>query len=160
MKSFVIRDVRGVLQHTTFSNFSMAVVTLDGIAYMDVESAYQAAKTLDQAQRDRIWNASTPGEAKRLGRKVTMRSDWEDIKVGVMRDLLRQKFSPYQSAGSAARLVELLATGDEEMVEGNDWHDNWWGDCKCGRPECSAPGLNWLGRLLMEIREEFRGRQV
>ena len=133
------------------SNFSPAQVRLDGVAYPTVEHAYQAAKTQEPEGRERIRGASTPDLARKMGRKLTARPDWHDLKVEVMRDLVRQKF-----AGRPDLAELLLATGDADLVEGNTWHDNFWGQCRC--PRCAeAKGLNWLGRLLMEVREGLRG---
>lgn len=146
MKQFTYAS-RGTFHHTVFSNFSPARVTLDGIEYPTVEHAYQAAKTIDPTEREWVCVADRPGEAKRRGRKVTMRADWEAVKVRVMRSLLEQKFSDPE------RRQMLLGTGTEELVEGNNWHDNFWGMCTCGGPRCSAGGQNMLGQLLMEIRD-------
>jgi ribA/ribD-fused uncharacterized protein len=124
------------------SNFSPAVVELDGKVYPTVEHAYQAAKTLVQGSRTMIRQARTPGQAKRLGRQVPLRPDWERIKVDVMRNLLRQKFAH----PDLRRL--LLATAPEDLVEINTWGDRYWG-VSCGA------GENMLGRLLMEVRAEI-----
>jgi ribA/ribD-fused uncharacterized protein len=118
------------------------------LTYRSVEHAFQAAKTLDPAARRRLAEIGSPVSAKRFGRRVLMRDGWEDISVGVMRDLLRQKFAaePFRS--------QLLATGDAEIVEGNNWHDQRWGDCECPA-HVAEQGANLLGRLLMEIRAEL-----
>ena len=50
---------------------------------------------------------------------------------------------------------QLLDTGDVELIEGNTWHDNYWGNCTCSK--CSGIiGRNQLGKTLMNIREEIR----
>jgi predicted NAD-dependent protein-ADP-ribosyltransferase YbiA (DUF1768 family) len=54
--------------------------------------------------------------------------------------------------------AELLETGEALLIEGNTWHDQIWGDCRCGRPECAEPGLNLLGQILMSVREMVRWR--
>lgn len=111
-----------------------------------VEHAFQAAKTDATMWRLRIRQAPTPGAAKRLGAQVPLRADWEDIKVNQMRALLRLKFR------FAPLRTKLLQTGEAELVEGNRWHDNFWGACSCDK--CTpVPKQNWLGILLMEIRE-------
>jgi ribA/ribD-fused uncharacterized protein len=143
-----IDDFRG--QYHFLANFAPAPVLLDGVSYPTVEHAYQAAKTLEPEGRQQIRAASTPGLAKKMGRRLTPRPDWDEVKVAVMRDLVRQKFN-----GRPALKKLLLATGEAELVEGNTWHDNFWGDCRC--PRCAeSTGLNWLGRLLMEVREGLR----
>jgi ribA/ribD-fused uncharacterized protein len=121
------------------SNYSSSVLSRDGVTFPTVEHAFAAAKTTDAALQTRIADAPTPGDAKRLGRTVTLRRDWDRVRVGVMRELLDQKFA---RPGLAARLV---ATGDALLVEGNDWGDRFWG-------ECDVEGANMLGRLLMELR--------
>ena len=89
--------------------------------------------------------AETPGLAKKLGRKATIRPDWEKIKLPIMEYLLRQKF------GDKTLKALLIGTGDAELVEGNMWGDTYWGVCK-------GKGENHLGKLLMKIREELNDR--
>jgi ribA/ribD-fused uncharacterized protein len=125
------------------SNFYPAKVTLDGVEYPTVEHAYQAAKTLDLNDRN-LFRGGNPGLAKRLGRDLELRSDWDTVKIGIMRDLLRQKF-----AGGELHFL-LLQTKGIDLVEGNNWGDRFWG-------VCAGVGENWLGRLLMEIRDETGG---
>lgn len=118
------------------------VVVFDRVAYPTVEHAYQAAKTIDDEERARVAATPSPGRAKRLGKSLTLRPDWDAVRLGIMRDLLRQKFNhpEYQRM--------LLATGDAELVEGNVWGDTFWGIC-------DGVGENYLGRLLMQVREEL-----
>lgn len=131
------------------SNFYNASCTFEGKIYPTVEHAFQAAKTLIPEEREEIRKAETPGKAKRMGRAVTLRPDWEEVKTDVMRECLRSKFA-FSPLG-----VDLLLTGNEELIEGNTWHDNCWGNCTC--EQCvNKPGENRLGKLLMEIREELR----
>jgi ribA/ribD-fused uncharacterized protein len=129
---------------TFLSNFWPVRVVLDGVEYPTVEHAYQAAKTLDSAERRRILAASTAGRAKKLGRRTRIRPDWDAVKLDVMRDLLMQKFS-CDSLRSA-----LLATGDAPLVEVNTWSDYFWG-------VCNGIGENHLGKLLMQLRTQLRG---
>jgi ribA/ribD-fused uncharacterized protein len=143
-----IDDFRG--NYHFLSNFEPAEVTLDGIKFPTVEHAYQAAKTLEPQARQQILGASTPGLARKMGRKLCQRPDWPDVKVKAMQDLVAQKFD-----GHPDLVKLLLATGDIELVEGNTWHDNFWGDCRC--PSCAKiNGQNWLGRILMEVRERLK----
>jgi|UniRef100_A0A7V6A444 ribA/ribD-fused uncharacterized protein len=143
-----IDEFRG---HSFFlSNFAPSPVTLDGMRFPTVEHAYQAAKTLTPQERELILGASTPDLARKIGRNLTRRPDWPDIKVKVMQDLVAQKFNGHPDLGKL-----LLATNDAELVEGNTWHDNFWGDCRC--PRCAGiTGQNRLGRILMEVRERLR----
>lgn len=128
------------------SNFHPAVVVLDGEEYPTVEHAYQAAKTIDPEERKVILSSTTPAMAKKLGRHVTVRDDWLDIKLGVMAELLVQKFT--NDPGLSASLV---STAPAELIEGNWWGDVYWGQCR-------GQGENHLGRLLMAIRDELLER--
>lgn len=128
------------------SNFWPAVVHYDDKVYRTVEHAYQAAKTTDLQDRRRIRGVAKAGEAKHLGQLVTKHPRWEEVKLDVMRNLLYQKFA------NGELLERLMNTGDAMLIEGNYWHDNFWGDCYCDK--CKAIiGENWLGTLLVEIRE-------
>ena len=113
-----------------------------------VEHAFHAAKTFNIEEEFDILAANTPGQAKRLGRKCTLRPDWENVKDDVMRTLLRKKFAIPELRD------KLLATGDAKLIEGTTWHDNYWGVCSCEK--CGGRGKNRLGELLMEMREELR----
>jgi ribA/ribD-fused uncharacterized protein len=133
------------------SNFYPAKIYLDGKGYPTIEHAYQAAKSLHLGDRNLISSLrpDQAGKAKRLGKKFVLRSDWEDIKIEVMEKLLRQKFD------QSALKQKLLNTGSQKLVEGNHWHDNYWGDCRCQRCGGVINGLNMLGILLMKLREEY-----
>jgi ribA/ribD-fused uncharacterized protein len=131
-------------EYAWLSNFSPAYVELDWITYPTVEHAYQAAKTVSGRERERIRTASVV-QAKRLGNHVWLRPDWEEIKLDVMLNLLRQKYCDTRYRDL------LLCTDDFMLIEGNDWHDTFWGvDLKTGK------GQNWLGNLTMQVRDEIR----
>jgi len=124
------------------SNFYPSSSTLEGRVYPTVEHALQAAKSLNPEDRESIRKAASPSIAKQLGRQVTLREDWEQVKVGIMLDLLRQKFSdPALRSG-------LRKTGDAELIESNAWGDRFWG-------MCDGRGSNMLGILLMTVRSEL-----
>ena len=124
------------------SNFYWSEIEFEGITYPTNEHFFQAMKTLDLTERIAIARAGTPGQSKRMGRSVKLRSDWEDIKLSVMETALRLKFADPELAAM------LKATGDEELVEGNWWNDTFWG-------VCNGVGENNLGKLLMKIRAEL-----
>ena len=131
------------------SNFYWNEIEFEGIKYPTNEHFFQAMKTLDIDERRAIANCRTPGQAKRMGRRVALRPDWEDIKESVMLEGLCLKFADEQLADW------LLETGDEELVEGTTWHDNEWGNCSC--PKCAhIEGKNKLGRLLMIVRDMIK----
>jgi len=129
--------------HGQLSNFHTSTIVVDGKTYPTVEHAYQAHKTLNEDSRALIRRAKTPAEAKKLGRGVEIRSDWNDVKIDLMRTFTRLKFE------NPLLRQYLLATGDAELVHGNTWNDRFWGVCR-------GTGENWLGRILMELREELR----
>lgn len=125
------------------SNFYPCKIWMDEQMYTSVEHAYQAAKTVIPIERDRIRQALYPGQAKRLAKQVTLRPNWEELKIELMRALLLQKF------GDLTLRQKLLATGDALLIEGNTWGDTFWGIC-------NDKGANVLGKLLMEVREHYQ----
>lgn len=126
------------------SNFHMAAIEFCGMEFPSVEHAFQASKTHDAAEKQQVANASTAGSAKRLGRRVTLRADWEFVKRSIMLELVRLKFQTH-----ADLRQRLLATGDAELVEGNTWGDRYWG-------VVDGTGENHLGKILMQVRSELR----
>jgi len=125
------------------SNFYYSSVSYDGKLYPTVEHAYQAAKTTDENVREIIRKANSPGIAKKLGQSINVRNDWSTTKIVVMKNLIRDKFS------SPFLMHRLLQTGDAKLVLNNKWNDKFWGVCR-------GVGENWLGKILMEVRDELR----
>jgi ribA/ribD-fused uncharacterized protein len=116
--------------------------------YKSVEHAYQAAKSTDAEWRAFCASDVSPGRVKRSSRKIEVRSDWEEIKVEVMKDLLIQKFSNKRYKNM------LLNTGLETIQEGNNWGDVFWGvDLETGE------GKNMLGKLIMGVRENLKAKE-
>jgi len=140
-----ISDFRG--EYRWLSNFYSCQIVLDGKIYPSTEHAYQAAKTLDENEREQIRIAPKFRDAKNLGQKVTKRSDWDEVKIAVMKECLRQKFERPDLR------EKLLATGNQKLIEGNTWMDQFWGIC-------NGIGSNHLGKLLMALREEIRNTQI
>ena len=127
------------------SNFYGAPVEFEGLTYPSVKHAFVAAKTLNQSERVHIAHIGTAREVKAYGRKLKLRPDWEQVKLGIMEELLRQKFTRHDELYAG-----LTSTGDHELVEGNWWGDKFWGvDLKTNQ------GQNHLGMLLMKIRSEL-----
>lgn len=131
-------------KYSFLSNFAPAVFRYEGVQFVSVEAAFQAAKTHDVELRRRIAQY-TPKEAKKFGRKIPLRSDWSEVRVPIMKELLRLKFNSDLFGHRQA----LLDTADAYLEEGNTHHDTFWGTC-------NGVGENQLGKLLMEIREEIR----
>lgn len=130
-------------ENAFLSNFHPCPIEYQGTVYPTIEHAFQAAKTDSSEERERIQKALTPVDAKRRGRRVTLREGWDMLRIDVMHELLRIKFSDRQMAGM------LLETGNDKLVEGNWWNDRFWGVCK-------GKGENNLGKLLMQVRDELR----
>ncbi len=140
----IVREFQG--DYRWLSNFHMCSVKWAGKVYPSAEHAYQASKTMDWDERNTIARMNTPGQAKRAGRALTMRPDWDNIKRGAMRDIVEAKFR--QNPDLAER---LLYTGEATLEEGNRWGDTYWGvDLRTGK------GENHLGRILMTVRTILR----
>lgn len=137
-------------EYNFLSNFFHSPIIQEDLEFSTVEHAFQAAKCLDRENKLLILNCKSPTIAKRAGRKVPLRPDWESVKFDIMHDILALKFAPGSHLGKL-----LLATGDAELIEGNMWHDNVWGSCMCAKHK-STPGQNILGKLISQVREELR----
>jgi hypothetical protein len=148
----VIDAFRG--RWTKLGNYSSCVVFYDGHAYQSVEHAYQAQKSLDPGIQKMIRDCPTPATSKKVARSVALRPDWEQVKDSIMMELLAEKFSQQPEQGI------LMSTGAAVLIEGNWWHDNYWGDCRCGRAACAEPGKNQLGRSLMQIRSAIDSQSL
>lgn len=159
------------IRYGSFSNFFSSPVDFEGRLYPTSEHAYQAAKfiypgasneSLVYAELIRAQN--TPTKAFYLGRQIVTgsypwqnklrdemkehslavpRADWDEVKVDVMRNILRNKFNQHPSLKSL-----LLSTGDSKIVE-DSGSDYFWGQGKNGS------GQNMLGVLLMDLRTEL-----
>lgn len=138
----MISDFRG--KYAFLSNYFTAEVELDGEKYPTIEHAFQAAKTTSPDERKKILACGSPAEARKTGRRVQLRPDWESIKIDVMRQLVRQKFTK-----NALLRKQLIDTGLQELVEENTWGDTFWG-------MVDGEGSNHLGEILMDVREELK----
>ena len=122
-----------------------------GVVVPSVEHAYQAEKFEDPNLQAEIMDTTDGFEAKRMARRLEKsghekRPDWDERKVDIMRGYVHQKFKRDPDLQQ-----QLLNTGQEEIVEGNNRNDTFWGVCPIG----SRNGHNYLGRILMETREEL-----
>ena len=136
-------------QYEFMSNFYNAPVTYDGLTYRNNEAAFQAHKLANKEERKKFCEYS-PSKAKLEGRHCNLRKDWEEIKYQIMYDVVKAKF---EQNSNLKKL--LLDTDNEELIEGNWWHDNCWGDCSCDRCK-DIKGQNNLGKILMKVREELK----
>lgn len=138
------------------SNFYPCEIEHRGIKYPSVEHYYVAMKCngpqlVNGVQytpidfHEMVARIPSPGAAKKLGQRITVRKDWSEKKLEFMNWAVREKFKDEKLAEM------LLATGDEELVEGNVWNDTFWG-------VCDGKGSNHLGKILMRVRKELRDR--
>ena len=138
-------------EYRFLSNFWPCRIEFEGQVFPTTEHAYQAGKTFSKKEREQFTTVVAPvltaGQAKKAGAKVTLRPDWRHINIDLMRELNFQKFSTNPELKE-----KLLATGDAVLEEGNTWGDTFWGIC-------NGAGENWLGKVLMEVREELRGEE-
>jgi ribA/ribD-fused uncharacterized protein len=132
------------------SNFYPSPVFYNGFRWPTAEHAFQSAKMDDIYYRRGLFLVQNPAAAKRIGRGApALREDWDDVRQYVMWDVVRAKFS------HGTEIAERLRyTDPHELVEGNYWHDNYWGVCKCSKCAGSNPS-NWLGVLLSEWRKQL-----
>jgi ribA/ribD-fused uncharacterized protein len=128
------------------SNFYPCKIVYDGIEYPSAEHAYVASKSSDIMQRYAIAEMEHPGEVKKLGRKLKIRSDWEKVKLPIMRSIVQAKFSQ-----NPELMAMLKDTRPNELVEGNTWGDRFWGESPLGN------GRNELGKILMSVRDDITG---
>lgn len=135
-----ISEFNGVYRF--LSNFWVSDVEYEGKTYPTVEHAFQAAKTLNNDEREKIRVVKSPAEAKKMGRAVSLRADWEDVKLKIMTKLIEQKFS------KEPLRTMLVATGNKKLIEGN-----WWGDREYG--VYNGEGKNHLGKILMKTRTKI-----
>jgi ribA/ribD-fused uncharacterized protein len=142
----VIDRFRG--EYAFLSNFAHSPIEVSGLVFPSVEHAYQAAKIslsfspdVRLAMQQGVARLATASLAKKAGRSLVLRRDWFDVRLPIMERLLRLKFE------LPTRMDRLRETAPHDLVEGNDWHDTFWGVCR-------GEGANHLGRLLMKIRDE------
>ena len=121
------------------SNFYGSTVAYEGLLYPSVEHAYQAAKSLDVSTRKVFCRVKDPNVAKRMGQSIIVRHDWDDVKIDIMRSLIREKF---ENPFIRWRLIE---TNGRRLINENKWNDKFWG-------VVNGEGMNWLGTILEEVR--------
>jgi ribA/ribD-fused uncharacterized protein len=131
------------------SNFFLCKVEYEDKIYKSAEHAYQASKTDDEYWSTIIAEADTPNKAKQCGKKCPyIREDWDEVKINIMKKIVYNKFMHNDKLKQ-----QLIATSPSKLIEGNYWHDNWWGSCFCQKCK-NIQGSNMLGLILMDIREQ------
>lgn len=124
------------------SNFYPTKIFYQELEYDSSEAAFQAMKCKNISDRKKFVGLN-PSEAKRLGRKILLREDWNNVKDRIMYEICTIKFVNQQLKR------KLLATGNAYLEEGNSWNDTYWGTT-------NGIGENVLGKILMRIREEIK----
>ncbi len=133
-------------EHFFLSNFYAAPIKHLGLLMPTVEHAFQASKSKSKEDHKNVSLIVQPGLAKKYGKSVKLRSNWEEIKVNVMLKLVRKKFE------IPVLREALLDTGNAKLVEGNYWGDVEWGVCR-------GKGKNKLGKILMKVRKEIQEQE-
>lgn len=134
----IILHFRGDFEY--LSNFAPSIILAPTL-----EHHFQAAKATNSKDYTYVMCAETPGEAKKRGRQIVIRKDWNDVRLSIMQICITRKFLQDNFR------TKLIATKGMELIEGNYWHDNYWGYCLCDK--CSeTTHLNHLGRILMSER--------
>ena len=138
----MIKEFQG--KYRWLSNFAPINIRLGNLNYASVEHAYMSMKSADIEWKKKCASTSSPGQIKRLSKTITLCEDWDSIRLSVMESLVRIKFNdPDYKA-------KLLATGNQNIQEGNYWNDKFFGiSLKTG------DGENHLGRIIMKIRDEL-----
>jgi len=143
------QPIRGFQGEFRFlSNFWPAPIVMGTLVFPTSEHAYQAAKSLNWEDWKDISECVSPGAAKRLGKKLEMRPDWDQIKIRIMGEITRAKYEQNPDLKQ-----KLLATAPRELREDNHCGDIFWGVCR-GR------GHNHLGRILMAYRDGFLSKYI
>jgi ribA/ribD-fused uncharacterized protein len=142
------------------SNFHPCEIEYQGIKYPSVEHYYVAMKCNSSQHfngsqytvgdfREIIAKTISAAIVKKMGQQIKVRSDWDEKKLDFMNWAVREKFKQED-------LKELLlSTEDMPIIEGNFWHDNFYGQCSCDK--CKGNGKNHLGKILMKVRDEIKG---
>lgn len=143
------------------SNFYPTPIHYDGITYPSAEHAYQAAKCLDDSSilntaigawtlaatglelKFAIAMEPSSGKAKRMGRLLPLRPDWEQVKLDIMLQIVTLKFKDEHLAAMLKRTAPCI------LIEGNNWGDTYWG------VDVAKGGLNMLGKVLMHVRDNL-----
>jgi ribA/ribD-fused uncharacterized protein len=129
-----------------------------GAVWKTNEHWYQAAKTPHPLLKFLLWDSPDPYYARRLANDPEMIPRLYDKetfdKEYIMLRGLEMKFQQ-----NSEILEKLLSTTGFEIVEGNTWHDNFWGNCTCKKCK-DIEGLNKLGLLIMQVRYKFGGGKI
>ena len=136
-------------QYFFSSNFYECPIYYNKLVFCNAEAAFQAQKVIDEKEQYKFINLNA-SQARKLGKTIALREDWEEVKDNIMYEIVKRKFTVNKELQQ-----KLIDTKDEELVEGNWWHDTYWGvDSKTGI------GQNKLGKILMKVREEVKNNNA
>ena len=136
-------------QYFFLSNFYECPIYYNKLVFCNAEAAFQAQKIIDEKEQYKFINLNA-SQARKLGKTIALREDWEEVKDNIMYEIVKRKFTVNKELQQ-----KLIDTKDEELVEGNWWHDTYWGvDSKTGI------GQNKLGKILMKVREEVKNNNA
>lgn len=138
-------EFRGKWVDNWFSNMALSPLKMGQLIFPSVENYYQGMKSETVIELYEF-TKMTPSKSKFEGRRIKIRPNWEDIKYDVMKSALLVKFNQPEWK------EKLMATGDDVIVEWNNWGDKIW-----GATINDGLGANALGQILMEIRKTFNG---
>lgn len=128
--------------------FDAPIKDKEGKIWPTSEHMYQACKASTPEERE-VFRKHPKKGLKALARH-TYKTNWDKLKYDYMYRVVKSKFRQHPEL-----LCRLKATPDNMLVEYNYWHDNYWGDCQCGKDSCIAQGLNKLGEILKKVKYEL-----
>lgn len=138
-------------EYKFLSNFYKTNFKYKNLTFMTSEHAYQWEKAKNNNYKEKIYKANSPREAKNISKEVVMIDNWNTLKYNLMYGILKCKFKNLELK------KKLLDTENKELIEGNYWHDNIWGECCCkGCLKKDKSNINNLGKILMKIRKELK----
>jgi ribA/ribD-fused uncharacterized protein len=145
----VINNFRGY--HAWLSNMYNCDIEFMNHKFKSVENAYMFAKNPNNEEWLNKCLSMSPGDVKKASKLISIREDWDSVKLSIMYELLKQKFTqePFRT--------NLIETRNENIVEGNRWNDTFWGVDIKNTPNV---GENWLGRLIMDIRTKIKNGKL
>jgi len=139
----MIKEFQG--EYRWLSNFWPVTIFFKERRFSSVEHAYMSEKNDAEVWKDFCTNEKDHKIVKKMSDIISLRPNWEEVKIGIMKELVRLKFQ------NPELRKKLLATGDTYLQEGNDWGDTFWGvDLETGK------GENMLGKIIMDVRDELR----
>lgn len=148
-----IRPIEGTIlyfddDYDFLSNLFEEPILHNGVSYPSAEHAFQALKTNDEEQKNKILQVNSPSKVKVLGKKLPLKENWENIKDEEMYNICLSKFK-----NNAILKEKLLNTGNLKLVNGNTGGDDYWGAVI---DKNDIIGTNKLGTILMKVREELK----